>query len=190
MEKRTPTAYRLSPIIIALRDSRDLTEALAQPHKTIFLLGGSLQSVAGTVEHIRRAGKDAFVHFDLVEGLSKDAHALRWLAETARPTGILTTRAPMVSLAKNLGLVAIQRMFLLDSQSLQTGLTVMRDVKPDFLEVMPGVVPDIIRQLVSSAACPIIAGGLCKTPAHYIAAREAGAVAISTSEPALWRYRS
>lgn len=188
MRQRTVLPKRVSPIIIAVRDHRDIAEALAQPHQTLFLLSTSLNTVAGVVDRVRRAGKDAFVHFDLVEGLAKDTHALRWLAETARPTGIMTTRAPIVGQAKSLGLVAIQRIFLLDSQSVQTGLALCKDVKPDFLEVMPGVVPDTIRHLAALVPCPIIAGGLCTTVSHFTAAREAGAVAVSTSERSLWHY--
>ena len=190
MEKRPAAAKRVSPIVVALRDPKQMPLALASPHRTVFILSSSLNTISDMVAQVQARKKEAYIHFDLVEGLGKDAHGLRWLAETARPTGILTTRAPLVSHAKALGLSTIQRMFLLDSQSIHTGLHLVKDVKPDFLEVMPGILPEIIQQLVQLNLCPVIAGGLCKTIAHYKAARQAGAVAISTSDRELWKYQS
>lgn len=189
MLKRLPDQYQPSPIVIALRDPRDLPLALASAHRTIFLLGGTLTGLPQTVAAARSRGRDVFVHADLIQGLGRDAQAVRWLAEAVKPTGILSTRASTVLQAKHLGLVAVQRIFLVDSQALRTGLHVAQEIQPDFLEVMPGVIPGAIRELVQQAPCPVIAGGLCKTVAHYRAALQAGAVAISTSCRDLWQYR-
>jgi glycerol uptake operon antiterminator len=180
----------LSPIVVAVREPKDLAKALRSPHRTVFLLTSSLSSVGLAVETVKRSGKQIFVHMDLVEGLAKDAAGLQWLAETVRPTGIITTRAPMVGKARHLGLLTVQRIFLVDSQSVQTGVHLAREVKPDYLEVMPGVVPEVIRSVVKEAPCPVIAGGLCQEVDHYLAARAAGAVAISTSAHKLWEYRT
>lgn len=179
----------VSPIVLATRDFKEIPAAIQSPHKTVFLLSGNLNSIGEAVRTVRSAGKDVFIHFDLIDGLGKDSHALKWVAETVQPTGILTTRGALVTQARSLGLATVQRMFLLDSQSIQTGLTIVKDVKPDFLEVMPGLLPEIIAQLVQKIACPIIAGGLCKNIAHFESARSAGAVAISTSDRELWQYK-
>ncbi|MFZ5816568.1 MAG: glycerol-3-phosphate responsive antiterminator [Bacillota bacterium] len=180
----------ISPVVVAVRDLAELPRALATSHETIFLLSTNLNTVTGAVEQVKRSGRQVFVHIDLVDGLGKDGPALQWIAETVRPTGILTTRAPLISRARNQGLITVQRIFLIDSQSVHTGLQLAREAKPDFLEVLPGIIPETTRQLVREAPCPIIAGGLCTTPAHYHAARQAGAVAISTSSHALWDYRT
>lgn len=179
----------VSPIVVAVRDLADLPRAIATVHRTIFLLSTNLSTVGSAVEMVKRAGKQVFVHMDLVEGLGKDAHGLQWLASTVRPTGVVTTRPPLATKARSLGLVTVQRIFLVDSQSVQTGLQMAREVKPDYLEVMPGILPETIRWLVKQSPVPIIAGGLCREVAHYEAARRAGAVAISTSADELWQYR-
>lgn len=180
----------VSPIVVAVRDLAELSRALATTHRTVFLLSTNLNNVGAAVEAIKKAGKQVFVHMDLVDGLGKDAHGLQWLAGAVQPTGIITTRAPLVTKARNLGLATVQRIFLLDSQSVHTGLHMARDVKPDYLEVMPGIIPETIRLLVKESPVPIIAGGLCREIAHFEAAREAGAVAISTSADELWQYRT
>jgi glycerol uptake operon antiterminator len=187
MSKHIPGGRQVSPIIPAVREQKELPLALAAPHSTIFLLSSNLTSIAEVVSSIKARGKEVYVHFDLVDGLGKDPHGLRWLAENVRPTGILTTRGPLVSQARSLGLATVQRIFLVDSQSLQTGLNLVREVKPDFVEVMPGLMPEVIRQIAQKVACPVIAGGLCTTAAHCRAAWEAGAVAVSTSDRELWK---
>lgn len=179
----------VSPIVVAVRDQADLPRALASTHRTLFLLSANLTNVAGLVETAKQAGKQVFVHMDLVDGLGKDVHGLQWLASAVRPTGIVSTRPPLVTKARSLGLATVQRIFLLDSQSLITGLQMAREVKPDYLEVLPGIVPETIRWLVKESPVPIIAGGLCREVAHYEAARRAGAVAISTSADELWQHR-
>lgn len=189
MSQRLPVDYVPSPIVVALRNPRDLPLALASPHRTIFMLGGSLTSLPKIVDIARSHGRDIFVHADLVQGLGRDAQSVQWLAQIVRPTGILSTRASTVLRAKSLGLPVIQRIFLVDSQAFHTGLSVIREIEPDFVEVMPAVATGAIQELVQQAPCPVIAGGLCNSIAHYRAAIQAGAVAVSTSCRALWQYR-
>lgn len=187
MQHPSGSGIHQSPIIAAVRDPRDLPQALACPQPVIFLLSGDITNIVDMVHSVREAGKEVFVHFDLITGLSKDNHALDWLAQAAPPTGIITTRNPLVNHARSLGLLTIQRTFMLDSQSIQMAVEQARKVKPDFLEAMPGVAPDGIRLLVQQAHCPIIAGGLVRTVEQVHAALKAGAIAISTSAPDLWQ---
>lgn len=178
-----------SPIICGVRDLADLPVTLTSTHDVIFLLTGNLSTLADTVATIRAHQKEVFVHFDMVDGLGKDVHGLRWFAQAVRPTGIITTRAAIIGSAKSLGLVTVQRMFLLDSQSLQTGLHLVKDAKPDYLEVMPGIVPEALQEIVSRVPCPVIAGGLVKRLSEMQAALASGAIAVSTGSKDLWQYR-
>lgn len=186
MQSSPAERMRRSPVIVAVRDPKDLAAALGSPHPVIFLLSSDIGSVVDMVYSVRSKGKDAYVHFDLVSGLGKDNHALKWLADMAEPTGVITTRAALITQARNLGLVTIQRTFLVDSQSVQLTVEQARRGAPDYLEVMPGIAPEGIRMLVGQAGCPVIAGGLIRSVAQVRAALEAGAVAISTSDEALW----
>lgn len=174
-------------IIPAVRTLPDLEVALASPHEVLFLLTGTISNIAASVQAARERGKEIFVHFDLIEGLGKDAQGLGWLARNVRPRGILTTRTPLVSQARSLGLVAVQRLFLLDSQSVQTGMNLVRESKPDYIEVMPGTVYETLQEVVGRVPCPVIAGGLIKTAAHCQQAFAAGATAISTGSKELWQ---
>ena len=59
---------------------------------------------------------------------------------------------------------------------------------PDYIEVLPGVVPKIISEIREKTGKPIFAGGLIETIEEVEAAIEAGATAITTSDRALWKH--
>jgi glycerol uptake operon antiterminator len=174
------------PIIAAIRDEAALTAALASPVAVVFLLSGTLSNIEQMVERVLRAERGVFVHLDLIEGLTKDQHGLRWLAQAARPTGIISTRASLMSVARSLGLATVQRMFLLDSQSVRTGLELAHTASPDVVEVLPGILPDVIADLSHRLDRPVIAGGMITSTEQCVAALHTGARGISTSNQHLW----
>ena len=59
---------------------------------------------------------------------------------------------------RELGLMTIQRLFIMDSASLRHGVNLLRTYEPDMLEVLPGLVPKAITQLRGAVGKPIIAG--------------------------------
>ena len=84
--------------------------------------------------------------------------------------------------AKQLGLIAIQRFFLLDSLALSNISKQIRQNNPDFIEVIPGAMPKIIREVTSSlVGTPLITGGLIRDTSDAINALEAGAIAVSVT---------
>jgi len=105
--------------------------------------------------------------------------------------GILTTRSNLISPAKREGLIAVQRLFVLDSESMAAGLPTVEKAAPDAVEVLPGVIlPTIAQELAARGALPpLIAGGLIRTATQVEAVLAAGAVAVSTSQVSLWGYR-
>ena len=58
--------------------------------------------------------------------------------------------------------------------------------KPDFVEILPGIMPRVIAEISARTQVPVIAGGLLRDKADVMAAMRAGAAAVSTSAPSLW----
>ncbi|TCL72330.1 glycerol uptake operon antiterminator [Hydrogenispora ethanolica] len=186
MEQQLANLLEAQPIIAAVRDEQGLNQALEAPVDAIFLLDAMLNNLKKRVRRIEEHGKLAFVHIEMVAGLSKDQAALEFLKEEIAPTGVITTKPSLVQSAKNLGLVTIQRLFILDSLSLQTGLRIIQSHHPDFIEVMPGVIPKAITEMKAHCQVPIIAGGMIKTKEEIIELLRVGAVGVSTSRAELW----
>ncbi len=157
----------------------------AQVHD-IFLLSGNPFTLPVMVEEGIKAGRRVFVHIDLMDGFSKDAAGIKWLAKMVKPTGILTTRAPLVRAAKEERLTTVLRVFLIDSSSVSTAERTIRVCDPDYVEVMPGLVSRGLSALKERIRQPLIAGGMLETRDDIEAALKAGAVRISTSNENLW----
>lgn len=83
-------------------------------------------------------------------------------------------------------MIAIQRIFLLDSHALNTSYRLIQSFQPDYIEVLPGIIPHIIREISDNTNVPILAGGLIRTVEEAREALQAGAVAITTSEQKIW----
>lgn len=83
---------------------------------------------------------------------------------------------------------ATQRMFVIDSSAMNRSIELIQKTDPDFIEVLPGVVPKIIKEIGTKTGKPIFAGGLIETVDEVEAALEAGATAITTSDRVLWKH--
>ncbi|MGE5589328.1 MAG: glycerol-3-phosphate responsive antiterminator [Bacillota bacterium] len=176
------------PVIAAVRHLPDLAPALESPVGIIFLLTGTIFNMPDAVARARQAGKLTFVHLDLIQGLSRDDYGVRYLADNVAPDGIITTRNSLVASARGRGLLTVQRTFLLDSQSVASGIHLVNESKPDVLEVLPGIIPGEVQQIVRKIRVPLITGGLIRTRAQCSAAMRAGAAGVSTSCQELWTF--
>ena len=56
----------------------------------------------------------------------------------------------------------------------------------DLIEVLPGLMPKIIRKICISTGKPVIAGGLISDKEDVTGALGAGAIAVSSTNPAVW----
>lgn len=127
------------------------------------------------------------IHIDLINGLSSKEISVEFIKENTQADGIISTKPALIKKAKELGLFTILRYFLLDSMALENIRQQQYLVKPDFVEVLPGVMPKIIRKICASSRTPIIAGGLITDKEDVMGALSAGAIAVSTTNRDVWR---
>lgn len=185
---RLADALRAHPVIASVRDEQKLEAALASRCQAVFLLGTSIGRLAEIGRAAAEAQKLLFIHLDFVGGLGRDEEALDYLARTARPTGLITTRSGLLQPVRRLGMIPLQRLFLLDSQSLTTGIEAARSSRAEVVEVLPGIIPRAIGAIRSQLPNTlIIAGGLVRSAREVGRALQAGASGISTSSAALWQ---
>ncbi|MBE6767015.1 MAG: glycerol-3-phosphate responsive antiterminator, partial [Ruminococcaceae bacterium] len=88
--------------------------------------------------------------------------------------------------AREHGIPTVQRIFSIDSQATKTSANAAGNYHPSYIEIMPGVIPKVIRHFCGCTDIPIIAGGLIETADEVSAAIESGAVAVSTANKDLW----
>lgn len=171
------------PVIAAIRDDK-WQQALASPCDVLFYLEANLMTVKARILQAHEAEKAIFIHLDLAEGIGKDRSGIEYLAKCG-VDGIISTRGQVIRLAKDAGLLTVQRFFALDSQGMDSVQEMLKNTNPHFMEIMPGVIPKAVKRF-SGGAIPVIAGGLIDAKQEITAALGCGATAISTGCTALW----
>ena len=178
--------FEISPIITAVKDEQGLEKALKTESPVVFLLFGNICNITGLVDQVKNSGKIAIVHVDLIQGLSSKEVAVDFIHQNTRADGIISTKAPLVRHAMDLGMIAGQRTFLIDSMALETTKKQLLTFQPDFMELMPGVMPKILKTVRGYTEIPLVAGGLISDKKDILAAFDAGVDAVSTTREELW----
>lgn len=176
----------LHGVLPALRSMKEFEKLLRSNHEYIVFLETRLSQLKPLVRAAKQEQKKVIIHADLIQGLKTDEHGIEFLLRDIKPDGIVSTRGNVIAIAKRNKLLAIQRLFVLDSQALDHNIKIINQVKPDYIEVLPGLIPSIIREVHEKTGIPVIAGGLIRTPEDVQQAYDGGAVAISTSQTKLW----
>lgn len=178
-------------VIAAIKDPKSLDYFLTRDIHTAFLLMGNISVIKRYVDLLKYHNRLVFLHLEKIPGISQDKEGLRFISKFIQPTGIVATKPSLIKIAKQEGLVAIQRLFLIDSEAVENGLKVSREIKPDALELMPGLLPGIVKSIKEETEIPLITGGLIHYRSQIQDAIESGAMAASTGKQQLWRvYKS
>lgn len=174
------------PVIAAVKDDAGLQRCMKTDVGIVFVLHGDLCSIVDIVDRLKKSGKMVFVHLDLITGLSAKEVSVDYIHSMTKADGIITTKQNLIKRAKELDMYTIQRFFVLDSLAIENILKQTENSHPDMIEVLPGVMPKVIKKICSMIRMPVIAGGLIADKEDIMSALSAGAVSISTTKSELW----
>ena len=172
-----------NPVIAGVRKDVDFIDAVNSPASAIFLLKADVMTLRELIKE--KKDKKVFVHIDMAEGVGKDKKGIE-LLKSMGVDGIITTKNHLVYHAKEQGLYTVQRFFIIDSASMSTAMDSISNAKPDFAELLPGILPRVIKTFVEKTQVSIISGGLIEDKTDIISALNAGAYAVSTGKKELW----
>jgi len=173
-------------VIAAIADFQHVVTALEAPVHTVFLLHPGIRELEQAVHLLRAHGKRVFIHFDMVEGLASTPAGLEHLASLFPFDGVITTRGSVIQRGRKLGLVTVQRIFMIDSRSISTAVCAVEKYEPDAIEIMPGLLAKAVQAIHELVDPLIITGGMFSTPDEVAMMLATPAVAISASNPVLW----
>ena len=180
-------AVEANPIIAAVKNMDDVENCCRiEEIKVVFILFGDICSLEEIINKIKKAGKTAVVHVDLINGLSSKEIAVEYIKKNTAADGIISTKISLIKKAKEEGLYTVLRYFLLDSMAVEN-IRQQNQGRPDFLEGLPGVMPKVVGELYSFVKVPIIAGGLIVDKEDVMEALDAGAMAVSTTNHQVWK---
>ena len=184
-------AVEANPVIAAVKSDAGLQAAVEMEEiQVIFVLYGDVCTIPEILERIKAAGKKAMVHIDLIAGLSAKEISVEFIARQTRADGIITTKPALVRRAKELGIFAVLRFFVIVSLALKNIENLEMQCgtsRPDFIEVLPGVMPKVLGRIAKVSRIPMIAGGLITEKEDVIAALSVGAIAVSSTNQDVWK---
>lgn len=184
-------AVEANPVIAAVKSDAGLQAAVEMEEiQVIFVLYGDVCTIPEILERIKAAGKKAMVHIDLIAGLSAKEISVEFIARQTKADGIITTKPALVRRAKELGIFAVLRFFVIDSLALKNIENLEMQCgtsRPDFIEVLPGVMPKVLGRIAKVSRIPMIAGGLITEKEDVIAALSVGAIAVSSTNQDVWK---
>lgn len=184
-------ALRESRIVPAVKHLEDLTEVLNIPWvSVVILIGGDINNLEGVLKvRSRYPEKYLLAHVDLIEGVGKDEAGMRYLKRLGLE-GVVSVKWQLLRYAKENKLLTVQRLFLVDSEAIRTGLKVIKKVTPDAIEILPAIVPKFaIDEFRKVTDLSILGGGLLRTEEDVHAALSNGLTAVTASRRNLWKLR-
>lgn len=188
MDRKYYDIIESNPVIAAIKDTDGLEKCCKSENvKVIFILFGDVCSIVDIVKRVKDTGRFAIVHMDLITGLSSKEIAVDYIKNNTMADGIITTKPALIRRGRELSMCTILRYFLIDSMALENIRQQQSMVKPDFIEVLPGLMPKIIKKICRESRTPIIAGGLITDKESVMGALSAGAIAVSTTKQDVWQ---
>ncbi|MGM0835718.1 MAG: glycerol-3-phosphate responsive antiterminator [Bacillota bacterium] len=175
-------------VLPAIKRMKDFEIVLESNYEYIVILEIHISQLASVMKYAANRKKKIILHADLIQGLKSDKNAAEFLCQNLKPAGLISTRGDVLKTAKKNNVIAIQRLFLIDTIALETSYKLAANVQPDFIEVLPGVLPQYIEKVRNDTNIDIITGGLIVNEDDVKQALDAGAKAVTTSNINLWSF--
>ncbi|WP_066368952.1 glycerol-3-phosphate responsive antiterminator [Neobacillus fumarioli] len=173
-------------ILPAAADMKEFERFLQSPYEIGIFLDMHIAQLKNISLMAKQYGKKMIYHVDLIRGMKSDEYATEYICQQFKPFGLISTKTTVIQKAKQKGVIAIQRIFLIDRHALEKSYKLIEKTQPDYIEVLPGAMPWMIAEVKERVKIPILAGGLIRTAKEAQSALEAGAEAITTSKRELW----
>lgn len=186
MKREFREALEDSPIIAAIKDEKGLEACLDSDSRVVFILYGDICNIADIVKTVKAAGKMALVHLDLINGLASKDIAVDFIKKYTDADGIISTRPSLIKHAGGMGLSSVLRVFVIDSMAYESIDKQVRNARPDVIEVLPALMPKVVRKICKISQTPVIAGGLVSDKEDVMALLQAGVVSVSSTNEEIW----
>ncbi|MGI6212919.1 MAG: glycerol-3-phosphate responsive antiterminator [Anaerovoracaceae bacterium] len=174
------------PVIPEIKNDEWLDAIGESDSSFVYIVYGNVCTIPDIVRRAKEAGRRVIVHVDLIDGLAAKAISVDFVRKYTDADGIISTKPALIKRANEIGLFSIQRLFMMDGITYANIERHVRMCDPDVVELMPSGLSKVIAYLTEVIRQPVVASGLTQDKQDVIAALNAGAVAVATSNRALW----
>lgn len=173
------------PIIATLYGAEQIDAFIDSASEIAIVANVELRKLQAVVGTITRADKIVIVNIDSCEGISPDKGGVEYLAEIGA-TSLVSTRVATIQRANRAGLLTMQKVFVTDRSTWPRSVKAVEQSDPNLVQLMPAPMLPHIAIKERNALPPIVASGFVSTHNDVRSALAAGAVAVSTSDTAMW----
>ncbi|MBR0380957.1 MAG: glycerol-3-phosphate responsive antiterminator [Eubacterium sp.] len=174
-------------IIPSVTDLKNFEYALEVPGDTILLAGTHIGNLKGLAKTVHDSGKKVIVNHETVGGLGNDRTSFHMLKNLFRVDGILGSSPAKLNTAKGLDFMTIFRLPLMDSQSVKKGLSVLKELRADVVELRPYYhAVEFLPEFREVHDGPFYVAGYVNTREKLLRSIEAGFSGVITSTRSLW----
>lgn len=174
-------------IIPSIREIKHLDYALSLNLKCVLLSEVHIGNLAKLTDVCHQAGKKVIVNYELIGGLGSDKVAFQMLKNMYRVDTVIGVNPIKMNMIRSENLNSIQRISLIDSMSIDSGLKMIFDAKTDAIELRPGIYAiEYLSKFKDKYPGKFFAGGFVNTPELLQRAYHAGFDGVMTSSRELW----
>lgn len=174
------------PIIASVNNLDNLELAINSPCDNIFLLTGNIFNLKEISQRVKDKSKDLFIYVDSIDGFSKDTWGLEYIVKNIYLDGIITRKKNLIKLCKDMGVFTIERILIHDTNSLNEGINSIKSLRPNCIEILPGIIHEVTNKFFTELKIPIINSGLITRIEDIENCLNAGAIAVSSSNIDTW----
>lgn len=175
-------------VLPAIRKIEDVEKMMSSNYEYLVILDLHVSRLKPIFQMAKANHKKLIIHMDLIHGLKSDEYSTEFICQEFKPFGLISTKGSVILKARQKGVISVQRLFLLDTSSIEKSFALIERTKPDFIEVLPGIMPKIIKDIRNRTQREVFAGGFIDTIEEVEQAFEAGAITVTTSKKELWKY--
>ena len=88
--------------------------------------------------------------------------------------------------AGEIGLTSVLRLFVIDSMAYENIQKHVKGARPDVIEVLPALMPKVVKRVCRISQIPVIAGGLVSDKEDVMSLLQAGVVSVSSTNKEIW----
>lgn len=174
-------------VIPAVKDVKGFEKFMNSDLEVCLLMSLHLSVLQSLVDKAHKKSKKCLLHIDLINGLSNDEYGAQFAIQNIGVDGIVSTKASVIKVALKKNVIAIYRIFLIDTLSLSRSINRVKELKPNYIEILPATAWGVVSKIKDSIDIPIIGGGLIETKEEINQCIKSGMKAVTTSKIELWK---
>lgn len=176
-------------VLPVISDWKTFEKFLQREETWCILMDFHVNFVEELLTKLHEHQKKGIVHMDLIRGLSNDIYGTQFMCQKYHVDGIISTKPRVIEYAKKNHCLSIFRVFLIDTRSLEKGSIMAEELQPDYVEVLPAIIPDAVSKMRKHCQVKIIGGGLIHGTEDIEFCLKHGMSAVSTSNLGLCDWR-